>query len=205
MLTVMGQLGMHELLKNIGQENNEYFDIIRGNNAGFEDCIQFIAQSINSYAIGSSFTAVMLISPLLSIHGITTKFKSSKVCSLKNEYDRKARTFVEYNKTFRIFKSLQVLLMTYGTLIGTVISCIATFFWHDQQYAWFASRAWLARPPLFTEDVISLMWIGFYLVVSLIVLALCYFCITKCGGKKNEAQVTAKGGNESISIEMQQE
>ena len=94
--------------------------------------------------------------------------------------------------------------MTYGSLIGTVISCIATFLWHDQQYAWFASRVWLTRPPLFTEDVISLIWIGLYVVVSLIVPALCYFGYTKCSGEKNETQVTPKGGNESIGIEIQQ-
>ena len=186
--TVVGLLGFHDLLIFTDDKKViEYYDIIRANNAGFEDCIQFIAQSLNTFAIGGSFNAVMLVSPLLSIHGITTKFRTSSVCRLKNEYEYDGSILVEQPKTSRILKSLQIILMTYGALIGTVISCIATFLWHDQQYAWFASRVWLSRPPLFTEEVIGQMWIGLYVVVvSLIVLALCYFGYTKCSGEKKE-------------------
>lgn len=198
--TVSGLLGVHDLVVFVGlgtmdKMHIERFDIIRGNNAGFEDCVQFVAQSHNSYTIGKSFTAVMLISPLLSIHGITTKFQSKRICGLKNEYFD-GKIVVEYSKNMRIFKCLQVMVMTYGALIGTVVSCFYTFFLHDQQYAWFASRVWLARPQIFTEDVISQLWIGLYVVVGLIVLALCYFGITKCSEEKNENQVTPKGGNE---------
>ena len=93
--------------------------------------------------------------------------------------------------------------MTYGALFGTVISCIATFLLHDKQYAWFASREWLARPPLFTEEAISQMWIGLYVVVSLVVLALSYFGYTKYKESTNSENDDEIINADSIKIEMQ--
>ena len=66
------------------------------------------------------------------------------------------------------------MIMTYGALIGTMSSCVATFFLHDQEYSWFASRVWLSRPPLITEEVLNLIMMVPYIVVALIILLLCY-------------------------------
>ena len=74
MFTVHGLLGIHDLVIPSLIEDISAYNIIRGNNASFEDCVQFAAQSFNSFAIGGTFNAIMLISPLLSIHGISTKF-----------------------------------------------------------------------------------------------------------------------------------
>ena len=82
MFTIHGLLGLHDLVIPSEMEDIDVYNIIRGNHAGFEDCIQFAAQSHNSFAIGGTFNAIMLISPLLSIHGITTKFQIEKVISM---------------------------------------------------------------------------------------------------------------------------
>ena len=54
------------------------------------------------------------------------------------------------------------------------------------------------------------MLIAAVVSLSLIVLALCYFCIIKCSGRKKDAQITPQGENESINagkicIEMQED
>lgn len=171
MASIYGLLGGHELIYTEHQGTLAIYDVIRSNNALFEDHPQLYLQTFNTLAMGGTFSLLMVVSPVLSIKGILDKFKVDNITKLFGD---------DWTYEERVKKCWYVMTITFGSLVGFMVAVIGYFYWHSMEYAWHACREAIERPGLLDQESVDVLWTVFYVLAALISLGLSYIGYRCC-------------------------
>lgn len=133
---------------------------------------------MNSMAVGSSYSLLLIASSLLSLKGALEKFKVDQFTTFEST-SRVDWSFIE-----RVKKTVFTLTFTYVPIVSLMIYIIMTYFLHDTEYAWHATREAVERPGFFSQEVETLKSVVLYILAGLTFILLCC-CNTCC--KSSEA------------------
>ena len=156
----MCAIGLHELITTDDAFQNELYSIAQEHNALMEDHIQFWLQSTNTLLIGQSFTAIMLISPALSLKGILGRFKIPDLVKSVTEFDNDGNVTADWSEAKRRSMRLYVMATQYGSIALFITLAVNFFFVHDTNYGWNCSRDWLPRPDFDTKEFVEFVSFG---------------------------------------------
>merc|ERR1711990_220257 len=94
----------------------------------------------------------MLVSPVLSIKGIISKFKIPELIKNVTQYDFYGNIKgVDWTEPRRRFMRSYVVVTQYGSIGLFYTLAVSFFFAHSKNYGWNCSRDWLPRPNFDTE------------------------------------------------------
>ena len=127
---------------------------------------------MNSMAVGSSYSLLMIASSLLSLKGALEKFKVDQFTTFKSAMD------VDWSFYERVKKTAFTLTFTFVPIVSLTIGIIKTFFLYDTEYAWHATREAVERPGFFSQEVETLKSVVLYILAGLAFILLC--CCNIC-------------------------